>query len=75
MYVFGSERGVGCKWVRGLDLGFTISGGTWGNGICVCILVAVVWVVGGEWVGGVGQGMGGWGVVLFVCVVSLDSLC
>ena len=31
--------------------------------------------VGGEWVGGLGQGLGGWGGVMSVCVVSLDSLC
>ena len=26
---------------------------------------------GGEWVGGLGQGLGGWGGVMYVCVVSL----
>ena len=31
--------------------------------------------VGGEWVCGLGQGLGGWGGVMSVCVVSLDSLC
>ena len=35
MYVFGSWRGgvgsVGGKWVTGLGLGFTNSGGTWGK--------------------------------------------
>ena len=30
--------------------------------------------VGGEWVGGLGQGLGGWCGVMSVCVVSLDSL-
>ena len=30
---------------------------------------------GGEWVVGLDQGMGGWGCVMFLCVVSLDSLC
>ena len=34
---------VGGEWVTGLGLGFTNSGGTWPNGICVCVLVAVVW--------------------------------
>ena len=29
---------------------------------------------GGEWVGGLGQRLGGWGGVMSVCVVSLDSL-
>ena len=38
----------------------------------VCVLVAVVWVVlGGEWVGCFGQGLGGWCGVMSVCVVSL----
>ena len=31
--------------------------------------------VGGEWVRGLGHGLGGWGGVMSVCVVSLDSLC
>ena len=31
--------------------------------------------VGVEWVGGLGQGLGGWGVVKSVLVVSLDYLC
>ena len=35
------------------------------NGICVCVLVVVV----------LGQGLGEWGGVMSVCVVSLDSLC
>ena len=29
---------------------------------------------GWEWVGELDQGLGGWGVVMYVCVVSLDSL-
>ena len=29
--------------------------------------------VGGEWVGDLGKGLGGWGVVM--CVVILDYLC
>ena len=29
----------------------------------------------GEWVGGLGQSLGGWGDVKYVFVVSLDSLC
>ena len=40
--------GVGGEWVTGLGVGFTNSGRTWGNGICVCVLVAVVWMVLGE---------------------------
>ena len=31
--------------MRGLGLGFTNPGGTGESGMCVCILVAVVWVV------------------------------
>ena len=31
--------------------------------------------VSGEWVGGLDQCLGGWGGVMSVCVVSLDSLC
>ena len=38
----------------------------------MCVYVMVVL---GEWVGGMGQGMGGCGGVWPVCVVSLDSLC
>ena len=44
--------------------------------------VSVFWLrwcgvvgVGGEWVGGLGQGLRGLGGVVPVCVVSLDSLC
>ena len=29
----------------------------------------------GELVGGLGQGLGGWGSVLSVCVVRMDYLC
>ena len=53
--------------VRGLGLGFTNPAGT--RGKCdMCLW----WY---EWVGGCGQGLGGWGGVMSVCVVSLDSLC
>ena len=46
--------GVVGEWVTGLGLGFTNSGGTWGNwDMCGC------GGVGGEWVGGLGQGLGG----------------
>ena len=31
--------------------------------------------VGGEWVGSLGHGLGGWGGVMSVCVVSLDFQC
>ena len=33
--------------------------------------VSVFWL----WVGALSQGLGGWGGVMSVCVVSLDSLC
>ena len=47
----------------------------WRNmGKVVCVLVAVVWMVLGEWVGGLGQGLGGWSGVMPVCVVSLESV-
>ena len=55
--------------MTGLGLGFTNFGGTWGKwDLCF----------GCGGVGGVGQ-LGPWsgrvGVVMSVCVVSLDSLC
>ena len=43
--------------------------------MCLCFGCSGVCGVGEEWVGGLGQGLGGWGVVMFVCVVNLDSLC
>ena len=50
--------------MRGLGLGFTNSGGTWGKwDMCVGGV--------GEWVGGLGQGLGGCYLVMSVCVVSL----
>ena len=30
---------------------------------------------GVEWMGGLGQGLGGWCGVMYVCVVSLDYMC
>ena len=32
-------------------------------------------MLGESEVGGLGQGLGGWGVFMYVCVVSLDYLC
>ena len=52
--------------MRGLGLGFTNPGE---SGICVCVLVAMVWV------SGLVQGLGGCGVGKSVFVVSMDSLC
>ena len=67
----GRVGGVGGEWVTGLGLDFTNSGGTWGKwDMCLCFGCGGV---ESEWVGGVGQG--GWGDVMSVCVVSLDSLC
>ena len=49
----------------GIGLGFTNSGGTWGKwGMCIGC-----GGVGGEWVGGLGQGLGGWGGFMSVCVL------
>ena len=61
--------GVGGDWVRGFGLRFTNRGGTGGNGMRACVLVAVVLV------GGFGQGLGECGGVKSVFVVSPDSLC
>ena len=62
MYVFGSgwrgwRGGLG---VRGLGLGFTNPVGTgevWD--VCLCFGCCGVGGVGGEWVGGLDQGLGG----------------
>ena len=68
----GRVGGVG---VIGLGLGFTNSGGTWGKwDMCLCFGCGGVGV-GGEWVGGLVHGLGGWCGVMSVCVVSLDYLC
>ena len=56
--------------MRGLGFYYTNPEGTGGSRVCV--LVAVVL---GEWVGGLGQGLGGWCGVKSVFVVSLFSLC
>ena len=45
------------------------------SGIYVCFGCGGVGGVGGEWMGGLGQGLGGWDDVMYVCVVSLDYLC
>ena len=59
----------------GLGSGFTNSGGTRGKwDMCLCFGCGGVGGVGREWVGGLGQGLGGWGVVMTVCVVSTESL-
>ena len=73
-------------WSVWLGAGWEVFGGEWVTGLCfsvtnsgesgICVLVAVVWVVLGEsgWAA-CARGLGGWGVVMSVCVVSLDSLC
>ena len=43
--------------------------------MCPCFGCGGVSGVGGEWLGGLGQGLGGCGGVMFVCVVSLDYMC
>ena len=43
--------------------------------MCLCFGCGGVSGIGGEWVGGLGQGLEGWGGVMSVCVVSLDALC
>ena len=71
MYVFGSGGvgGVGGDWVTGLGCGCPILEDHGKSGICVCVLVAVVWVVLGE------SGWAAWarvyegGVVLCMCVL------
>ena len=64
----GRVGGVG---VGGLVLGFTNPGGTWGKwDMCLCFGcggVGGVW--GGECVGGLGQGRGGWCGVKSMCVL------
>ena len=41
----GGVGGEGGEWMRELGLGFTNPLGTGGCWTCVCVLVAVVWVV------------------------------
>ena len=43
--------------------------------MCLCFGCGGVGGVGGVWVGGLGQGLGGSCGVMYVRVVSLDSLC
>ena len=68
MYVFGSG-GVGGVGVSGRqDWVWTIPI-LEENGICICILVAVVWVVLGESVWAAWASVWDGGVVLFLCVL------
>ena len=62
--------------MRELDLGFTNPVGIGGLlDMCLCFGCGGVGGVGGEWVGGLDQGRERWGGVMYVCGVSLDSLC
>ena len=62
---------LGGEWVTGFGLGSNNSGGTWGKwDMCLCFGCGGVGGVGGEWVGGLGQSLGGRGCVMSVCVVS-----
>ena len=75
----GGVGGEGGEWMRGMGLGFTNPVGTCGVldvSLCFGAVVLVGWVVIG-WgvVRRLGPGFGGWGCVMFVCVVSLDYLC
>ena len=63
----GGVGGVGVEWVTDRVWALTSLEEHGGNGICVCVLVAVVWVVLGE------SGWAAWamegGVVLCLCVL------
>ena len=71
MNVFGSGRGgwggvVRVRWVTGL--GLTNSGGTWRErDMCLCFGCGCVGGVRGEWMGRLGQGLGGWCYVYVCC--------
>ena len=52
----GGVGGEESEWMRGLVLGLTNPVGTGECWTCVCILV-----VGGDWVGGLDQGLECWG--------------
>ena len=59
------ERGG--VWMRGLGLGFTNHVGTGGVlDVCLCFGCGRVGGVGGEWLGGLDQGLEGWGGVMTV---------
>ena len=58
----GGVGGEGGEWMRGLGLDFTNSVGT-GEVLDVCLYFSCG---GGEWVGGLDQGLEGWGGVMSV---------
>ena len=74
----GSGR-VGDEWMRELCLGITNPVGTKGVwDVCLYFGCDGGGCVGGGWgesVVGLNMDLGGWGCVLYVCVVSLDYLC
>ena len=69
----GGMGGERSEWKRELGLGFTNPVGT--GGVFDVYLCFGCGGVGGEWVGGLDQGLERWDGVMSVCVVSLDSLC
>ena len=79
--MLGSGRGgkYGGKWVRVLGLGFINLVGTGECVTCVCVWVGVMWVVLGECMSGLVQGLGGCSGLMYVCVcvcvMSLDYVC
>ena len=72
----GGVDGEGDEWMRGFGLGFTNPVGTGGVlDVCLCFGcggvggvgdVGGVGGVGGEWMGGLDQGLEGWGGVMSV---------
>ena len=76
--MFGSGGGGSCRgeWVTGLGLCFTNSGEHGESGICVYVLVAVVWVVLGEsgWAALVRVWEGGWCYVCVCCESGFSVL-
>ena len=65
MWMCLARGGVGGECMRGLGLCFTNPVGT-GGVLYVCLGCGGVGGVGGEWVGGLDQGLEGWGGVISV---------
>ena len=67
MFGSGPYGWRGGEWMRGLGLGFTNPVRT-GGVMDVCLFLGCDGVdgVGGEWIGGLDQGMEGWGGVIYV---------
>ena len=58
---------LGDEWMRGLGLDFANLVGTGGVlDVCLCFGCGGVCGVGGEWIGGLDQGLEGWGGVMSV---------